>query len=501
LRRQSALWLLPVLGCWLWLLASSARLGFAGDDFQWWQHARMALAKPTLLFQAYGGFRIVNTWTLALDHLLFGTQPLGYHVTNLLLYVCCAVLLWFVAARFAVPAAGRAVIVALWLLSPYSLEPSLTVSQRFEPIQLACWLGLALIWPREGRRWRAGRIVAVAAIAILTVLNKENWVVLPGLTFVFDVAISRVRWARALRRSALIALGVAAYTWLYLQSPPIAPASFFSSGLPGVVKVPNAWAAFSLLGELQPGRFAFGVPEAVAVVTMAALVWFGWRRRSTLVAVGLALFLLPFIPLVPVGWSTSRYTTVPLAGFLLAVAGSVREVNAVLDKRFRGSRVGVLACGVLGVLAVNVTLLRGDLNDYRAYYEAHLPLLEEARAFAPKIAGQHLIVTVRLESEQPLVRLSGSLAGIPKVFFVRGGDPYTLIDWAALFSYVLDANGGPLFVDAGDPTSEPQDCAVVGHVRGGFVELPRRAAACAGEAAAWSTSQTSVRLLKRWAPS
>jgi len=498
LRRVSALWLLAVLACWLWLIGSSVRLGFCGDDFQWWQHARMALAKPALLFQAYGGFRVVNTWTLALDHVLFGTRPLGYHVTNLLLYVGCAFLLWLVAARFAVPPAGRAAIAALWLLSPYSLEPSISVAQRFEPIQLACWLGLVLIWPREGEEWRRGRVVAATAIVITTVLNKENWVVLPGLTLVLDVAISRIRWVRALRRSALISVAVAAYAWLYLRHPPIAPASFFSSGLAGTLKVPNAWAAFSLLGEMQPAMFGFGVPEAAALVTIAALAWLGWRRRSPLVAVGLALFLLPFIPLLPIGWSTSRYTTVPLAGFLFAVAGGVREVFALLGNRFRGTRVGVVACGVLAALAANVTWLRGDLNDYRAYYDAHLPLLEEARGFAPKIAGQNLIITVQLEDEQPLVPLSNSLAGIPKVYFVRTGDPYTLIDWAALFSYVLDEKGGPLFVNVVDPTPDVEDCAVVGHVRGGFVELPRRAPACAGEATAWRTSRVSVRPIQRW---
>lgn len=107
-----------------WIHSPSLSLGFVSDDFQWWQHARMALDDPHLLLAAHGGYRPVNTWTLALDHLLFGTDPFGYHLTNILLHLATGMVLWMLLRRFSIPWPTRAACVLLWLCSPYTLEPA-----------------------------------------------------------------------------------------------------------------------------------------------------------------------------------------------------------------------------------------------------------------------------------------------------------------------------------------------------------------------------------------
>lgn len=113
------LWLVPVFLLAFYIHFPSLYLGFAGDDFEWWQHGRMALDDPSLLLADLGTFyRPANTWTLALNHLLFSTEPSGYHATNLLLYFMCGLLLWLLLSRFFLPAPARAAVVTLWLCSP-----------------------------------------------------------------------------------------------------------------------------------------------------------------------------------------------------------------------------------------------------------------------------------------------------------------------------------------------------------------------------------------------
>jgi hypothetical protein len=499
-RAVALLPLLPAAAGFLWLHSQTFSLGFLGDDFQWWQHARMAIEQPRLLLAAYGGFRLVNTWLLAFDHLLWGAAPAGYHLTNLALYLACALLLWRLGRRLGLAAPGCAAVVTLWLVSPYAFEPSVVVSQRFEPVQLALWLGLALIWPGEGQRWTGRRAAGALALAALTALNKESWIILPGLVVVLDLWVARRRWSETLARGGAAGVAVVAYLALYARQPAIAPTTFFTADLGGALKVPNAFAAFALFGRLQPGGFVVGAAEVVAAAAMVALAVLAWRRRDALTAVGLALFLLPFVPLLPIGWSTSRYTTIPLAGFLLAVAGAIRSGLGALAARRRAA--GRLVVGVIAgaALAVNVAGLAGDLDDYRRLAELHRPLLDEARVVAPEAARHEALLAVRLENRQPLVELSRSVAGIPKVFFVRGADPYTLVDWAALLTFVLDPVGGPVFADVTEGGPMPERCAVLAHVPGGFVWPGARHERCAEEAQAWRSRPAPVKVLVRWRP-
>jgi hypothetical protein len=317
---------------------------------------------------------------------------------------------------------------------------------------------------------------------------------------VLDVWVARRRWPETLARGTAAGAAVVAYLVLYARQPAIAPSTFFTADLGGAVKVPNAFAAFALFGRLQPGGFAVGAAEVVAAAAMIALAVLAWRRRDALTAVGLALFLLPFVPLLPIGWSTSRYTTIPLAGFLLAVAGAIRVgVGALAPHRRAAGRLAV-GVAVAAALAVNVAVLAGDLDDYRRLAGLHRLLLDEARVVAPEAARHEALLAVRLESAQPLVELSRSVAGIPKVFFVRGADPYTLIDWAALLTFVLDPVGGPVFVDVTERGPMPERCTVLAHVRGAFVWPGQEHGSCADEARPWRSQRAPVKVLVRWRP-
>ena len=76
-----------VVAATVWLYAPTLRFELAGDDYQWVQHAHLAMHRPVLLLADLDTFyRPVSTWTLVLDRILWGYRPLGYHLTNLLLH-------------------------------------------------------------------------------------------------------------------------------------------------------------------------------------------------------------------------------------------------------------------------------------------------------------------------------------------------------------------------------------------------------------------------------
>jgi hypothetical protein len=501
-RRASiaALWLVPAAALWFASHRPCLELGFVGDDFQWWQHARMALEQPGLLLAPHGGYRPLNTWTMSLDHLLYGTWPWGYHLTSLLWHLGCGLVFWAFLGRLGLSAAARGVALALWLCSPYTLEPAQVVSERYEPALLASWLGLAMLWPRRGESWRRGRAVAAFLLGGLTAMCKESWVVLPAFTLLLDLTVARVGVVASLRRSALVALGPLMYMAWYFAHPPIAPGTYFGSALTGAIKIPHAWAVFSGLAPLRPMEFTFGVPEIAAVALASALAWLAWRWRSTAMAVGFGFFVLPFVPVLAVGWMTSRYTFMPLAGFLtVGVAAAEHAVQHVRARYRWPAAAGFVGLGLV-VLATGLADLRGDMADARAFSRVHERLVAEAEAFAPRFPGSDAVVAVRLDSSSPLHEIARAPQGVAKVFFVRGADPAGLADWSALLSYVLDPCGGPLLTTVEPAAAAGLPFAVVGYAEGGFLELPRRAATVDGEVAAWRASGYSPRVLVPWKP-
>lgn len=493
---RSILLLLPVVLLWALLHSHALRLGFVGDDYQWWQWARRAVASPFLLFAPYGGYRPVNTWTLAFDYLLWGTNPLGYHLTNLLLHLGCGIALWGLLVRERLSAIACATVAALWLCSPFSDETATFIAARFEPIMLMLWLGLALVWPRPDEAWTPKRAAAALTMAGLTVLTKESWVVLPGFVLAFDLFLSRASLRRALVRAGCAAVAVAVYLVIYFAHPAIAPAGFFAAGVSGALKVPHAWAAFLGLCDVRPVAFPFGFAEACALVTMVLLAVLAWRRAWRLVAIGFAFFLLPFLPILPVGWMTSRYTTIPLAGFLIVLAASLRGAISGLRPTWRrGALLGV-GTVVLLLLGTNLAWLRGDRIDARRYWDLSRGLLGEATIFLAQLPLDRPLVVIRLEKVNPLIDLVLSSQGTIKIYYARHADPYDLTDWSALFSYVLDARGGPLFLDVDDPQALSGAYAVIAHVEGGFVRLEPRATSVAAEVDAWRRQGTVVKVLR-----
>jgi len=499
-QNRAWLWLVPVFLLTIYVHAPSLYMGFTGDDFDWWQLARMGLEEPSLLLADAGTFyRPGNTWSLALDYLLFGTQPVGYHVTNLLLHLTCGLSLWVLLGRFSLPASARSAVTVLWLCSPYSLQPVQWICFRFDPLLLLSWLTLACLWPGPEQRWSRARFAGALVLTGLMPFLKETWVILPGFIFCFDLCLSRAPLRKALYRSALAGLAALVYVVIYFFAFPGDKDSYYSGGLKAAAKIPHAWAVFSSLTTLQPSEFPFGAIEAFSLLIIGALVWLGWRCRSSLMGVGLAFFLLPFLPILPVDFLPTRYTTAPLVGFLMMNCAGIRELIAALKGRQRRVSLGVVTALVLLVLAANLSWLQGDMVDARLFSDAHARLLAETRAFLPYLPRDRLIVAIRLENDNPLVELAArDPYGIPKLYYQRQYAPYGLISWSTLLSYTLDPLGGPLYVEVQPDEAGDSNYAVIGHVRGGFVQLPAEAPTAREAAAAWRSRPAYVRLVKPW---
>ena len=161
--------------------------GFISDDFRWIVENRIGSTDDlAALFSANIGFyRPLTSLSFAADHAAWGTHPLGYGVTNLILCLAAAAALFAVARRLGLPAGPALLASGAWLLNFHAVNMAvLWLSGRTALLASAFSLATAYA-VLDGRHLVAG------ILALLAMLSKEEAVVLPVLLTVFQWAEAR----------------------------------------------------------------------------------------------------------------------------------------------------------------------------------------------------------------------------------------------------------------------------------------------------------------------
>ncbi len=364
------------------------------------------------------------TWlSLALDRALWGGNPFGFHLTNVLLHAIAAVLLFFLARRLKLGGERAAVFAALfWALHPLRVESVAWVTERRDVLCGVFSLGAALAYGRgaHASAWRRRALVLTA----LAMSAKMFAIVLPAVWLVLDLRLTgAARWREKLPYVPLSA-GVLALN-LAAQSASGAAVSLADFGLtyrlaqafyglafyPWKTVLPTGLAPlyeFSILLEPRPFTIA-----AAAVATAVVLLTLARKRAPGLSQTALAysLLLLPALGLFKSGRmiAADRWSYLPAIPLSLLAA-------AALDRVLQGVSFHAAAAAVLLTLAV---LTRVQLpvwsSDEALWTRAAaaspmsffaLERLAEAEAAAGKTAS----AVARLKSANRLKLFVGAMA-------------------------------------------------------------------------------------------
>lgn len=143
----------PWIGlCLLVLLAfiPAYSAGFVWDDKtyvrdvlvpEWSMLGRIWFAPDTLKETHYWPLTYTSFW---LEHKLWGLNPAGYHLVNVLFHLVNTLLIWRLLKRLALPAAW--LIAAVFAVHPVRVEPVLWIIARKDLLSTTCYLTAALLY-------------------------------------------------------------------------------------------------------------------------------------------------------------------------------------------------------------------------------------------------------------------------------------------------------------------------------------------------------------------
>ncbi len=336
------------------------------------------LQPPATAGETVSGRPVLNL-SFAIDYALGGLDVRGYHITNLLIHVSAALLLFGIVRRTLFRLAGPtrsdwpAIVVALlWAVHPLQTEAVTYVVQRAESLA-GCFLLLTLyafIRSTESRPDRVRWAMLSVGACLLGVGTKETAAVAPIIVLLYDRAFISASLAGAWRAHRRAHLSLMA-TWLVLAV--LVVANHGRGGSAGLQASIGPWnyaltqceALVRYLGlALWPVHqvFDYGVPTAPgvtavlpqALLLLAFAVATGWalarNRPAGFVGAWGFLALAPSSSFVPVATQTiaEHRMYVALASIVVLAVAAARKLLRLVPAGWLPPILATVAIGSLG---------------------------------------------------------------------------------------------------------------------------------------------------------
>jgi tetratricopeptide (TPR) repeat protein len=345
------------------------------------------------------------TWVSHMtDVELYGLNPGGHHLTNLLFHVANSLLLLLVLWKITGRVWPTAFVAGLFALHPLHVESVAWVLERKDVLSTLFLLLTLWAYARYTKRPGWKRYLLPLLFFVLGLMSKPMLVTLPFVLLLLDywplgrmgvaTGTGRVLWEKV--PFLLFGFVVSAIAYI-AQGEAVASMERVTLG----DRIANALVSYVayVRDMLWPGSLAFYYPfpeviqpwrvagSALLVIAVTALCLLAGRKYRFL-TVGWLWYvgtLVPVIGLVQIGSQTraDRYTYVPLIGLFIMIAWGMPE----LLRRWRQQKLMLAACAaiVLLVLAAvtriqvgywknTITLLQRSVSVTSDNYFAHYNL-------------------------------------------------------------------------------------------------------------------------------
>jgi protein O-mannosyl-transferase len=324
--------------------------------------------------------------TFLIEHFLWGFNPLGYHLINVLLHAANAFLVWSLLARLRIPGAWLAA--GVFAVHPVHVESVAWVTERKNVLMCFFFLLTLLAWcrfidPEIKRRWVWYTIALI--FYLLALAAKSTACTLPAaLLLILWLQRKPINGRRLVETVPFFLLGLAAgliaIWWERFHQGTIGPEFAFSFAKRLLIFSHAAW--FYPAKLFWPAKLTFIYPQwnidptnplqylwTVAVVAVCAAIYFGRRYFGRGPEVAVAFFIATLVPVMgPIMLYTFRYTYVAdhyqyvaSIGLIALFAAAASGISARLN--FGGGAKFAATIALLFVLCVLTWRQTGIYRD------------------------------------------------------------------------------------------------------------------------------------------
>jgi len=305
------------------------------------------------------------------DCQIYGLEPAGHHLTNVLLHAAGTILL-FLALREMTGALWRsAFVAALFAIHPLRVESVAWITERKDVLSGVFFMLALGAYARYAHGPSAWRYLAVALAFALGLLCKSMLVTLPFVLLLLDYwPLGRwadrrgLPWPLLIEKIPLLLLSAtSAAIQIFAASDMITPIQTLSlSARLGNVLVSyvaylwkSVWPVNLAVFYPSPGVWpAAQVLPAAAVLLGLSIIAVAWRRKRPYILTGWLWYLgmlAPVIGVIQVGTQAlaDRYTYLPQIGLFLLATWTVADLSASLRHRrlLLGCAAGIVIGGLI----------------------------------------------------------------------------------------------------------------------------------------------------------
>jgi len=326
-----------------------------------------------------------------LDYQLFGLNPFGHHLTNLLLHIANVLLVFWVLKTLTDTIWPSAFVAAVFAVHPLQLESVAWIAERKNVLSTFFWLLTIAAYIRYARQPTFSKYLLLVLAFSLGLLAKPMVVTLPFVLLLLDFwplgrfqqhqhKFPRTDLPQSCRPKYSAPRLVAEKIPLFILSAVVSAITYIAVQRGGVVsalesipinyRVANAVISYATYIEkmIWPSRLAvfyphlagsFSIFRLVVSAAILALISiyciYAFNRRKYLI-VGWLLFLgtlVPVIGLVQAGAQAraDRYMYVPMLGLLIILAWGIADLAA----KWHYKKPVLLITTILALLAVTIS--------------------------------------------------------------------------------------------------------------------------------------------------
>jgi tetratricopeptide (TPR) repeat protein len=307
----------------------------------------------THLFKAVGTesnfYRPIQSLTLLIDYVIWGLNPSGYHLTNTLIHIINAILVYWLALLLLAEVKTALLSALFFLAHPIQVQAVTYISGRADPLMtlfsLLSFILFIRVTKQFSKKLNIGYFGSILCL-ILALLSKEAASILPVLFLLYLWILQKKNLYRTATSSIIFFIVVAIYFWFRIGILKITGVHPALVNIPLLDRLLIALKAFGQyvgllvfpsnlhmerIIAIKNGALNIGIWIPLAFLILCIILIFKSANKYKLISFGLSWFLINLLPvsnIYPLNASIAEHWLyLPSIGFFLAVSVFLTEIK------------------------------------------------------------------------------------------------------------------------------------------------------------------------------